>query len=464
MSQNYRKEISDLKQVITDLTEKLSILSIRVIYLEKENLDLKERLSKYEVVKNSRNSSVPPSSDQNRPVKTKSLRAKSGRKQGGQPGREGTTLKMTSQPDQIIDHSPNYCTHCGDDLSGLTGIKVRTRQVVDIPPIVPHWVEHRVFQKQCSCGKVVEGDFPVNVTAPVSYGNNVTGLIGYWHGRQYIPFARMKEVFNDIFNLPISEGGIHYLLKRLSTKALPAYQMIKERLLNSPAVGTDETGVKVNMAKHWFWTWQDKNNTFIVHSDNRGMKTIDQNFVNGFEKSILIHDCWRSHFKTAAKGHQVCIAHLLRDLNYLTEKYSHRWSVDFKTLLNKALKVKNEMAINDYRQPYQPRTDLEKAVGKMISLPIDNKYAELVSFQKRMARYSNYLLLFLKNPRVPADNNASERAIRNVKVKQKISGQFKSPHSAQQFAVIRSVIDTAIKNGQNVLNSLATIANTQMTD
>ncbi len=81
-----------------------------------------------------------------------------------------------------------------------------------------------------------------------------------------------------------------------------------------------------------------------------------------------------------------------------------------------------------------------------------------------MTRYANHLLLFLRHPKVPTDNNASEKAIRSVKVKQRISGYFKSSTSVQQFAVVRSVIDTAIKNGQNVLNSLNTIANVQLTD
>jgi transposase len=462
MDQKHTKETSDFQEIINGLAEKLAALEERIIELEKENLSLRERLSKYEVSKNSGNSSIPPSKDENRPIKTKSLRVRSGKKPGGQPGRKGNTLKMTTHPDEVFHHNPNCCSGCGQDLSLVEGIKVGTRQVVDIPPIVAHWEEHRIYEKQCSCGKVVKGKFPANVTSPVRYGARVTSLIGYWHGRQYIPFARMKEIFHDIFNLPISEGGIHYLLKRLSTKALPAYEKIKENLLNSAAVGADETGVKVNAAKHWFWTWQDQNNTFIVQSNNRGMKTIDQHFENGLEKSILIHDCWRPHFNTAAKGHQICIAHLLRDLNYLTEKYSHKWSKGFKALLNKALKVKNEMGANDYNQLYKPRIDLEKGIKRMTDLSIDKKCKELITFQKRMVRYADYLLTFLYHLNVPPDNNGSERAIRNVKVKQKISGQFKSPNGAQQFAIIRSVIDTAIKNDQNVLDSLVNIANAQI--
>ena len=218
MSQRHEKEISALKRVIEGLTEKLALLSQRISTLEQEHRTLRDRLSKYEVLKNSRNSAMPPSSDGNRPVKTKSLRIKRGNKPGGQPGRKGNTLKMTTQPDQVIDHQPSYCTNCGQDMSTVPGIKVQTRQVIDLSPMVPQWVEHRVFQKRCNCGEIVQGGFPSHVTAPVSYGDHVATLIGYWHGRQYLPFARMKEIFHDIFNLSISEGGIHYLCKVLVYK------------------------------------------------------------------------------------------------------------------------------------------------------------------------------------------------------------------------------------------------------
>ena len=93
--------------------------------------------------------------------------------------------------------------------------------------------------------------YPDWVNAPVSYGDNIESLIGYFHTRQYIPFKRMQEIFTDIFHVPISEGGIHYLLNKLVKKALPAYELIKQRLLqdSSLAIGSDETGVKINGKK-----------------------------------------------------------------------------------------------------------------------------------------------------------------------------------------------------------------------
>ncbi len=445
----------DKDKIIQDLLRKLEELTIEVTYL-------RERLSKYEAPKNSSNSSIPPSKDENRP-KRKSLREKTNRKPGGQKGRKGNTLKMVETPDFIKVHIPAYCKYCGQDISNDLSEFAGKRQVLDIPEIEVKVTEHHVFKKVCACGHETISEFPAEANAPVSYGNNIESLVGYFHSRQYVPFKRMKEFFNDVFNVPISEGGIHCLLNKLAKKAEPAYEMIKQRLLSAVGnpVGTDETGVKVDGNKYWAWTWQNNEATFITITDNRAYRTIDKNFKNGFKNSVLIHDCWRSHFNTDALSHQMCMAHLLRDLNYLTDKYKHKWSIVCKLLFKSALDLKNNMSKHHYFMDSPKRKSLEKRLDRLLDYKINKNKKELYAFQKRMIKYRNYIFTFLYHPKVPADNNASERAIRNIKVKQKISGQFKSPNGAFVFAILRSVTDTIIKNNQNVLNSLKMIANLQ---
>jgi transposase len=292
----------------------------------------------------------------------------------------------------------------------------------------------------------------------------VESLIGYFHCRQYIPFDRMREIFHDLFSLPLSEGGLHYILNRLTTKALGTYELIRNKLADSKVVGTDETGVKINGKNHWYWTWQNENLTLIAASENRGFKTIKENFNRGFSKGVLVHDCWRSHFKTPALTHQLCLAHLFRELNYFTERYKVTWPERIKKVFIRATEVKKQMSIEDYYQPYRPRSDVEDSLDVLLDEVIDEQHKELVSFKKRMVKYRDYLFNFLHYPKVPPDNNGSERAIRNVKVKLKISGQFKSMAGAKQFAVLRSITDTAIKNGKNVLNALGVIARLKQTD
>lgn len=195
-------------KLIESLLQKVEELSKKLIALELENSQLKARLAKYETPKNSNNSSIPPSKDENRP-KRKSLRIKTGRKPGGQTGRKGNTLKMVEIPDVTEEHIPDYCNCCGNDLSSLPHQYAGSRQVFDIPEIKIKVTEHKVYKKVCPCGCETKSDYPSQANAPVSYGNNIESLIGYFHTRQYLPFKRMQEMFNTVFNIPISEGGIH---------------------------------------------------------------------------------------------------------------------------------------------------------------------------------------------------------------------------------------------------------------
>lgn len=438
---------------------------VRLENLERENwrladrvLELEERLAKYETPKNSRNSSIPPSRDENRPKKNQSLRKPTNRKVGGQPGRKGKTLEMVTNPDKIVELHPVYCSSCGNSLKNIEGVKGGSRQIVDIPPIKALYTEYRLFTKQCSCGCQNRADFPKHVNAPIGYGPRLEGFVGYFHARQYLPFARMQEMFNDVFNINISEGGIHRLLKRFADKTTSIYDLIGQRVSYSPVVGTDETGVKVNGDNHWMWTWQTRHLTYIAHSDNRGKATIDAHFPEGFAKATLLHDAWRAQSATPAKHHQTCIAHLLRHLNYLNEKYKKdTWATDFTKLLCRALEL-NERFDGQDDDYIAERNKIVCSLSEQLDSPPEKNKKELFTFYKRMCRDRQQLLVFLFIENVPPDNNASERAIRNIKVKQKISGQFKNPRYAQNFAKIRSVIDTTIKNGMNVIDALNLIA------
>ena len=440
------------------LIRRLDALEDKVDTLEKENAFLKDRLAKYENPKNSRNSSLPPSKDENRPKKNQSLRKPTGRKPGGQKGREGKTLEMSANPDVVIKLQPDYCTMCGASLQEMPPIKQNSRQVVDIPPIKAVYTEYQIFSKVCNCGCQTTAGFPQRLNTPVSYGENIESLIAYFHARQYIPFARMKEIFNNVFGVNISEGGLHYLLEKFAQKTTPVYEIIKQRVQQSPVVGTDETGVKVGGEKHWLWTWQTSKLTFITHSNNRGSQTINKEFPLGFPKSTLVHDGWKAQLKTTSQYHQSCLAHLQRTLNYLEQRYpKDGWSKAFKKLLYRSLDLKDRLNLEN-PEHQKERTAIIQQLEYLLERPPDKKHKELYTFYKRMRRERQHLFTFLFLAQVPPENNASERAIRNVKVKQKISGQFKIEQAAQNFAQIRSVIDTTIKNGLNVLDSLALIA------
>jgi transposase len=443
--------IEELKRIVLMQGEEITRLMKKIEVLERE-------LERYMTRKDSNNSSLPPSKDENRPRRTSSLREKGNRKAGGQPGHEGKTLEMTETPDEIIDHYSCFCPECGKDVSELPFEFSGKRQVIDIPPIKQIVTEHRVYRCKCSCGKIVESDFPVGVDSHVRYGNNIETLIGYLSVRQYLPFKRLQEMINDIFAVQISEGGLHWLLNRLASKGADAYEMIRQKVMHSKVIGTDETGVKINGKNHWFWTWQNNRATFIAASTNRGTTTIIENMSGISEQAVLVHDCWKAHFQTAVKEHQLCTAHLERETKYLEERYKVTWPVRFRDMLREAHKLKKQFTPNEYFYPNTVRSRLEKELDDLLSESLDPKHKEMITFKKRITKYRDHVFTFLYHPTVPPDNNGSERAIRNVKVKQKISGQFKILSAAKNFAILRSIIDTAIKNNQNVLQALNVIA------
>jgi transposase len=443
--------IEELKRIVLMQAQEITRSMARIEVLERE-------LERYKTRKNSNNSSLPPSKDENRPPRTSSLREKSGRKPGGQPGHEGNTLEMTETPDEIIEHHSCFCPECGKDVSELPFEFSGKRQVIEIPTIKQIVTEHRVYRCKCTCGKLVESDFPIGVDSPVKYGKSIETLIGYLSVRQYLPFKRLQEIMNDIFKVQISEGGLHLLMNRLASKGADAYEMIRQKVLQSQVIGTDETGVKINGKNHWFWTWQNNRATFIAPSTNRGTTTIIENMSGISGEAVLVHDCWKAHFQTPVKTHQLCTAHLERETKYLEERYKVAWPVRFRAMLREAHKLKKQFTPVDFYSPNHLCSLLEKELDNLLSETLDPKHKELIAFQKRITKYRDYVFTFLYHPNVPPDNNGSERAIRNVKVKQKISGQFKIFGAAENFAILRSIIDTAIKNNQNVVEALSVIA------
>lgn len=442
-NEELRKENQQLKEIIKTLLSKIS--------------SLEARLDRFENPKNSRNSSIPPSHDYSRPLKTRSLREHSGKKPGGQPGHEGTTLEMVEKPDKYIEHIAQYCTCCGLDMSQIQSEFVERRQEVVLPVIQPIFIEHQVFQRTCTCGNTVIAEFPSGITPGISYGENVENLAAYLNVRQFVPFSRLAEMFRYVFHMPISEGALVKAINRVTKKAIPAYELIRNRAKTADVNGADETGMKINGKKGWFWTLQGKLFTFIIASLNRGAETLYQHFPDGFAFSVLVHDCWRCYFKVDAVAHQICLAHLLREFNHISDCYKLKWATDFQQLLVETIAFKKTLRPEDYHKTINQRTEFEERLDRLLQGTIKKKHPIAISLQNRLIKYRQHIFTFLYYYQVPPDNNGSERAIRNVKVKQKISGQFKSLKGAESFAILRSVIDTAIKNNLNPLHSLAQI-------
>lgn len=429
-------------------------LLIKVDKLTTELMELREEVKTLKTKKNSGNSSLPPSGDLFR-FKNQSLREKSDKKSGGQPGHKGETLLMSPKPDKIIEYRPDpKCPECGKVHAHNSNHIIGTRQVIDIPFINASVVEHQIYQSTCTCGHIRSGIFPAGVTAPVQYGNNLIALTAYLSSRQYVPYARLSELIKSITNISMSEGTIFNLLNKAANIVMPIYDGIKEEISKATTVGADESGIKVKKAKFWAWTWQTLQATYIIISKTRGFSAIEQTFPEGFPNATYVSDSLSAQLKTVARHHQLCLAHLLRELNYFGQIYTHKWVPDMKELLKRAIKLKQTITTEQYNEPIQERTAILKEFNILINQPLPDTVPKIFPFQKRLLKRKGQVFNFLFDPDVPYDNNGSEQAIRNVKVKQKISGSFRSERGAEIFAILRSVVDTIIKKGGNPFESI----------
>lgn len=279
-------------------------------------------------------------------------------------------------------------------------------------------------------------------------------LVSYLGVRQYLPIERITELLSSLFNLSLSTGGVCYLLEKMKQKALPVYETIRQMAASGKVTGADETGVNINGKNHWGWTFQDPWATYIAIHKSRGSNAISDIMPEGFDNKTLVTDCWAAYFKESKTSHQLCTAHLLRELKFFAQKYpENNWAGRLSELTSQALRLRKENQATPEKSG-----EINQTFSQLLTETIPQKIKELETFQKRMAKYAAYVFPFLDNPDIPPDNNGSERAIRSFKVKQKVSNFFKSPEGSDSYAVIRSVIDTAIKNNQNPFVAIQLIA------
>ena len=449
------ERISDLESKLLTMRDNYS-KALSIIESQSSRIaELEQLIFTQSVVKTSKNSHIPPSADLTR--KNQSLREKSDKPVGGQKGHTGHTLKMSTTPDTIEKLYPDFCNACGNCLNASTFTLIGRRQEIDIPPIVPIITEYQNFGTVCTCGQHQSGSFPEGVDNHIQYGKNIQSLVIYQSCYQFMPFARLQDFFVKICHVSISKGTIENIIRRTAKKSQGTYEALRQVVAVSFFVGSDETGFKVNGSKFWFWVWQNALVTYIVAACSRSKQVINDHFPEGFPQTILCSDRLAAQLSTISKGMQICLAHLLRDLNYLIGAEKTTWATDFKILLKDAIELKQKQAF------YDPNDEnvlkIEQRTNKLLDQTIleiwlkePEKYHQTIVFFRAMVKLRQALFPFLYHEIVPFDNNGSERAIRNVKIKIKISGQFKSLH--QEFAVIRSIIDSAIKNGNSVFHAI----------
>jgi len=428
-----------------------SILKEENIALRKENALLKEKLFRYENPKNSNNSSVPPSQDPNR--KTRSQRKKSNKKVGGQLGHKGSKLSKVENPDQVIFHDITECLCCKSKLPE-NGV-VKSRQIFDLPKIKINVTEHQIITKVCTnCGKKNKSKFPEHLVQEAQYGDRIKAFAVYAHSYQILPYSRTSELIYDLTGHKISVGSLVNFQAECSNN-LEAFEVeIKKALLQSPILHADETGVKVEGDLGWFHVLSTELLSFFGYHKKRGKEAINAFNIIPLYKGNLVHDRFSPYFSYACE-HSLCNAHILRELQYLWESKKLKWARNISLLLagvhhkikqGKIYLEKDYLRIlNEYEKLIAPTIENYNSVYTKTN---EEKLAFALEKQKHL------FLKFIKNKLVPFDNNQAERDLRMMKVKQKVSGCFRSSEYAEHFAKIKSYISTLKKNEQEILLKL----------
>jgi transposase len=451
-------QLGNKDNLITELRTMIELLEAHVATLENNQK------------KDSTNSSKPPSSDMGKPQRTQSLRTKSDKKPGGQHGHKGETLSFSETPNEIIVHAVKQCNCCGKNLSGCTGSGYEYRQVFDIPPIEMQIAEHRGEIKNCPhCHNVNRAVFPEGVSQPVQYGTNVQQLAVYFMQYQLLPYERTSEIFKDLYGHSLSSSFLVNNNHRCAVKIQPFITDLKAILLKQPVLHADETGFYFEGQRNWLHTICTDKYTFYAPHIKRGTEAMHDIGVLPFYEGRLMHDFWKPYNEFGC-DHSLCNVHHLRDLTFCNEIEKSSWAGDAKQLLSdlheKVMIAKIDVratSLSKGQLKYWSKKydDLMKVGLRMHPIPKKQKgkrgVAKKSKTQNMLERFINYkeqILTFAKNFLIPFGNNLAEQAIRMMKVKQKVSGCFRSKQGAKDFADIRSYIATAKKQGIPIMQAL----------
>ena len=439
-------DVESLQKLVMQLLSEIEVLKA-------ENADLKRQLGM-----NSRNSHKPPSSDGFKKAKKKSQLPKEIKSRGGQKGHKGKTLEQVKNPDYTKIYAPIQCKCCKRRFK-VNEIKViETRQVFDLPPARLEITEHQLGSVLC-CGFEHKGKFPRDVLAPVQYGAGVKALTTMLSVDYRMPYQKMKLLFADLYGYAINGATLLKNLKEGYELLEPTELKIRQGILKSYLAHFDETGIRCESKTYWLHTASTSTLTYFFAHQKRGKEALesDASIIKDF-KGIAVHDCWASYFKFEDCRHVLCGAHLLRELRALIEIGS-KWAQSMFDFLIQLFK--SEYPVDKAQTRY--KRILCKA-NKEEPLPIQGpkgrpKQSKGRCLYNRLKKYQNGVLAFAFDGRIPFTNNQAERDIRPAKVKQKITGGFRTFTGTQQYARIQAVISTLRKQSISVFDALRSVFN-----
>jgi transposase len=459
----------DAASVNAILRDQNAAQQTRIAQLEARIAELERQLGL-----NSGNSGKPPSSDglKKKPVRVSSLRERSGKKPGGQKGHPGETLRQSETVDATINHFPKACAGCGEALSEAMATDHIARQVFDLPEPQPLIVtEHRAHSCRCAaCGTQTRADFPPDVKAPVQYGARIAGIVVYLLHGQFLPEKRLAALMADLFGVQLSTATIAAMSQNCAARFESFATAIYARIAAAAVKHLDETGLRIGGKTRWLHIAATVLLTFYRIASKRG--AMPENLTG-----IALHDHWKPYYTLEGIRHALCNAHHLRELKALVEIEKEDWARKMQRLLRLACHATN--LARERGKPLPPRLIalFERRYDAILTeglafhaaqpaLVRPERTGKAKARGRKRRRVGHNLLLrlgirkqdvlrFLSDLTVPFTNNLAEQAARMMKLRQKISGGFRSAAGAANFAVIRSLLSTAKKQGWNMLDTLA---------
>ena len=422
----------------------------------------------------SRTSSKPPSSDgYQRPPR--SLRQRSGKPVGGQPGHEGTALSLVAAPDRVIRHQPAVCATCQASLDAVAATGYERRQVLDLPPLRLEVVEHRAETKTClRCQQRTTGAFPAEVRTTVQYGAGIKALAVYLLTYHLVPYERTSTLLGDLFGHQPAKATLQTAVETCAAGLVGVEEQIKDALRQAAVLHNDETGVRVAGKLHWVHVASTAHLThYGLHAKRGSVGMSALGILPGFQ-GISVHDGLAT-YRQYACAHALCNAHHLRELTAIAEHDHQPWATTLKGLFGE---IKTQVAQAqargdsgftdavraDFGRRYQtilaegyaanPRPSgtagSPKKRGRQKQSPARN-------LLDRLQTHQDAVLAFMTDWRVPFDNNQAERDLRMIKVQQKVSGCFRTPTGAIHFCRVRGYLSTLKKQGQRLLPALQSV-------
>ncbi|TAN31371.1 IS66 family transposase [bacterium] len=458
----YRQGEDACVEVLLSLASAVEALQGQVAVLESRMAELEARLRE-----NSRNSSRPPSSDGlgKPPPKPRSRRRRSGRKPGGQPGSEGHHLAQVADPDEVVSHEPAACRGCGGGLEDAELVGAERRQVFDLPPETRLVVcEHRSTRRRCDCGTVTAGAFPEPVRAPAQYGPRLRAFVLYLAVYQHLPYERIQRLLADRYGAHLSTGTLQAIVQAGAAGLGPFLEQVRLELVASPVVHVDETGARAAGKLHWVHEATTRTLALYRLHAKRGKDGIDDLGVLTNFTGTVVHDGFTPYRHYTRCSHALCNGHHLRELA-AAEEQGQPWASELACLLvelNTAVEAAKEAGqaaldpavLARYQRQYRALL----AAGYELNPEPDRtgrrgrpKQGKTRSLLLRLDRYQDDALRFATDLNVPFDNNQGERDLRMIKLQQKISGCWRSSEGAASFLALRSYIQTARKQGQDIL-------------